>query len=79
MGEKLKFKRIVMDSNKYYGVNRVKGMPVHTLINKEEIESLRLHNIMMSVVYGIGTGIVYMIVGTTVLFAAVWNGPDLSP
>ena len=84
-GKKLKFKRIDLDSSQYYGVKKVKGISVRTLIDPSSIKSLRLHNKTMSIIYGIAIGIVVSMVAGTALFFATWDGsiglsgPIMSP
>ena len=77
-GLKLKLKRIVLDSGQYYGIKKIKGEISRTLIETGNIESLRLHNKTMSIIYGIVIGAVALVVGTTVLFLAAWSGPDIA-
>ncbi len=76
-GKKLKFKRIILNGNQYYGVKSLKSDAPHTLIQPNGIKSLRLHNETMSIIFGIITGVVAVIVGTTILFLATWSGPAL--
>jgi hypothetical protein len=73
-GQKMKFKRILLDSSQYYGIKKIKGKSKRFLIQPNDIESLRLHNKTMSIIYGIGIGIVGVIVGSTIIFLAAWNG-----
>lgn len=64
-GQKSKFKKIILDSSQYYGIKKVKGKYTRVLIQPNDIESLRLHNKTMSIIYGTGIGlvIVFVIVG----------------
>lgn len=77
-GQKLKFKRIVKDSNQYYGLKKFKRKNTYTLIDPSSIESLRLHNKTMSIIYGTGIGFIVALAGSVVLFITSWDGPDIN-
>ncbi|MFP4845219.1 hypothetical protein [Winogradskyella sp. PE311] len=73
-GQKMKFKKIVLDNRQYFGIEKIKGDDVRILIDPNTIQSVRLHNKTMSIIYGIGVGIVAGIVSVTILFIAAWDG-----
>lgn len=77
-GQKFKFKRVVLDSGQYYGINKVKGKTLSTLIQSIDIESLRLHNKTMSIIYGTGIGWIISGVVFIVIFTATWDGPNFN-
>ncbi|WP_111682106.1 hypothetical protein [Winogradskyella tangerina] len=74
-GQKLKFKRIVFEDGQYYGVKRKAN---RTLIQPNELESIRLHDKTMSIIYGIIIGVVGTTIGLSIIYFATWNGPFVS-
>ncbi len=76
-GRKLKFKSVVIDSSQYYGIKKIRGKTVRTLIEPNNIETLRLHNKTMSIIYGTGIGLVVTGFVTVVIALASWSGPNI--
>jgi hypothetical protein len=75
-GFKFKYKAIVIDDGQYYGVKKINGKFTRTLIDANSIESLRLHDKTMSIIYGTGIGLIISGVVLTVIFITTWNGPN---
>lgn len=82
-GTKLKFKKIVHSNGFYYGIKRVKGNdkldPIDPIdpIDPNSVESIRLHNKTMSIIYGTGIGLLISGVVLSVIFITTWDGPNL--
>lgn len=77
-GKKLKFKKIVLDGNAYYGLKKVKGKEVRIPLKTNSLKSIRLHNKTLSIIYSTGIGFV----AATIIYAvAFWDGPnvDIAP
>jgi len=76
-GIKLKFKKIVHSDGVYYGIKRVKGNEELNPIDPNSVESIRLHNKTMSIIYGTGIGLLISGVVLSVIFITTWDGPNL--
>jgi hypothetical protein len=75
-GTKLKFKKIVHSDGFYYGIKRVKGNDELNPIDPNSIESLRLHNKTMSIIYGAGIGLLASGVILSIIIITAWDGPS---
>ncbi|WP_178983498.1 hypothetical protein [Winogradskyella helgolandensis] len=76
-GTTLKFKKIVLDDNQYYGVKKTKGKEVLVPIKTNDTKLVRLHNKTMSIIYGTGIGLVVIGVVTIIIAAISYRGPDI--
>ncbi len=74
-GEKLKFIKIIEDNGNYYGL---KFKSANVLIQPDNIDSLRLHDRTMSIIYGTIIAIVGLSTGFILIWAASWSGPIIS-
>ncbi len=52
-GKTLKFKKVVFEDGKFYGVNKNRGEIEKTILSSGDLDKVRLHNKTMSIVYGI--------------------------
>lgn len=53
-----KFDRIIFENEFFYGVKKKRKKLLKTLLNPNELKSVRMHNKFLSIVYGIAIGYV---------------------
>lgn len=69
-----KFDRIVFENESFYGVKKKRKKLLKTLLNPNELKSVRMHNKTMSVIYGIVIGSTIIMVGVFAIALATWDG-----
>ena len=82
-GKKLKFKKIVQDSNQFFGLNKIKGNMEKTPLNIDTIKRIRLHNRPLSIILGIASTLGVAGIVSFVIAIAEWSidvsGPISAP
>jgi hypothetical protein len=75
--EILKFRGIKMENKQYYGVKKVKKELINTLIEKDNIKSVRLENETMSTILTIALPVT-IVIGALVIIGSSLSNWDLS-